>query len=468
MAITAAAARNGHQDGASPFAVEAPQISAREPLYSQKEVQPNHAGMVSVCAGMMFHLVLGTLYCWGNFQSYAPKSMQNYDGTFDPENSNTVDIVQILPLTLAVHNVMMPIGAMINDRLGPFPTLVMSAAFVCSGPFFASFASSLGELSVLYAGLLGTGTGLGFVAPIITGFKHFPNSKGVISGLIAGAFGLGGFIFNPVGSFIFNPNGLSLGKDEKLLPCSVTDNFGPSLRKMASIYFLVALAAVPLIRLPKQQEASGGSSVGQQAMSVRDVLRTPAFWIMWLTTALASQGALYIGSTYKAIAMGLDNPALHDDAYLAWVAALGSLSNGLFRPMWGLLYDRIGYRLGVSTAAFTHVVLLRSFPMLTSDPHLYMGGVVLSFAAFAGYAALLPVESFRLFGNGVVMGLLGLSFAFAGIFGTTITNKVANILTDEGDSTVDTAFGYLSIMSFVAFLLVQCHGRSWTMPAHAK
>merc|ERR1719506_2821773 len=127
---------------------------------------------------------------------------------------------------------------------------------------------------------------------------------GVISGLIAGAFGLGGFIFNPVGSFIFNPNGLSLGKDEKLLPCSVTDNFGPSLRKMASIYFLVALAAVPLIRLPKQQEASGGSSVGQQAMSVRDVLRTPAFWIMWLTTALASQGALYIGSTYKAIAMG--------------------------------------------------------------------------------------------------------------------------------------------------------------------
>ena len=77
-------------------------------------------------------------------------------------------------------------------------------------PLLASYATSLTMFALLYAGILGAGIGLGYVPPMVCGYKHFPESKGLVSGLVLGAFGIGGFIFNKLGSMIFNPEALKV------------------------------------------------------------------------------------------------------------------------------------------------------------------------------------------------------------------------------------------------------------------
>jgi MFS family permease len=433
-----------------------------EDPYSTSTASLNVAGIAAVAAAMLFHLVLGTLYCWGSFQSYAPAYLKNYSGEYDPKSGNTPDLVQVLPITLLFQAISFPFGSVLADRLGPRPVVLLSGTIMGSGLVLSSYATSLVTFTILYAGLLGTGIGLGYTGPMVNGFKHFPERKGLISGLIAGAFGCGGFIFNNIGASVFNPDGLSAGKD-KLMPSEVTDVFGDNLRRLATVYLFVALIATPFIRTPKEAGVAEATMTvaSQPSSTVMSALRTQGFWIMWLSIALASQGGLYVGSSYKEIAYDSDNSDLKCDSYLVMVGALGALTNGLCRPLWGMLYDRIGFRSSFSLAAIMHVILYFCFPMFTSSPHLYLFGVALSFAGFAGFCALVPAEAYRAYSSGIVLGLFVSAFAFAGVFGTKFTDFVKHSF-DESSSTLDTeevAFRFLSLMSLIAVVLIQFYGR---------
>jgi len=431
----------------------------------------NVVGIIAVAAAMLNHLVLGTLYCWGSFQSYVPAHLKNYDGKYDPASGNKPDTVQILSLTILFEALSMPFGSMIADRLGPRPVSLLSGTIMATALVSASYCTSLRTFTVLYAGLLGTGVGLGYAAPMVNGFKHFPSKQGTIAGLIAGAFGCGGFFFNNLGRYIFNPKGLSVGTD-KLMPAEVTDAFSANLRRLALIYVAVPLIAAPFIISPKEAAVTvrarvySGCSIepveGQPYFTVASALRTRGFWIMWMAIALSSQGALYVGSAYKEIAHDLDNPDLKGDDYLVMVGALGALSNGLCRPVVGIMMDRIGFRNSFSLCASMHILLYFFFPLFTSSPLLYTAGVVLSFAGLAGYCALVPAEAFRAYGNGAVLGCAISAFAFAGVFGAKITDFVKNLVADESGFTPDTealAFKWLSLMCLTGLGMVQFYGR---------
>jgi len=239
------------------------------------------------------------------------------------------------------------------------------------------------------------------------------------------------------------------------------------LRTLAFIYLAMALVAAAFIRLPKQVAGAPTPAAGR-SLTIVQALQTRAFWLMWLAIAMSAQGSLYVSAKYKTIA--LDFPELRGDRFLATVGSLGSLSNGFSRLAWGILYDRIGFKKCMTVITSMQVLLFLMFTSLTSSPFMYICGVVLSFACLGGNFALAPVETYKLFGNAAVFGMMFTAFAFAGLFGGKIASGIADFmspdqLSDGTPNTEETSFRFLSFVSLIALVLVQFHGRPCDHPA---
>ena len=155
-------------------------------------------GSIAVTGGVLAHLILGTMYCWGNFLSYAPPSLLFFDGL--PHPGVTPDAVQVMPLGLVALNLGMPIGARLNKRYGPRVTTLLGCALMVLGTYMGSFQTRLLPFMGFYSLAAGLGTGMSYSTPMIAGWSWFPESKGLISGLILFGFGAGAFVFNKVGT----------------------------------------------------------------------------------------------------------------------------------------------------------------------------------------------------------------------------------------------------------------------------
>lgn len=66
------------------------------------------------------------------------------------------------------------------------------------GVFLSSFAPNLATFMLCYSFLFGAGVGLAYTAPMVNGWRWFPDKKGLVSGAVVAGFGAGGFVFNQV------------------------------------------------------------------------------------------------------------------------------------------------------------------------------------------------------------------------------------------------------------------------------
>lgn len=78
----------------------------------------------------------------------------------------------------------------------PQATTALGCAIMALGVFLSSFAPNLITFMLTYAVMFGTGVGLAYTAPMVNGWKWFPNKKGLVSGAVVAGFGSGGFVFN--------------------------------------------------------------------------------------------------------------------------------------------------------------------------------------------------------------------------------------------------------------------------------
>jgi nitrate/nitrite transporter NarK len=175
---------------------------------------------------------------------------------------------------------------------------------------------------------------------------------------------------------------------------------------------------------------------------------------MWLSIALVAQGPLYIASNYKGIA--LQSPALQSDRYLALVGALGGVTNGLSRPIWGSLYDRFGFRQTLYIVASLEAMILYAFPKTTDTPALFAAAVMGSYAVLGGGFAIAAPEVHNIFGNASVFGCMFSAFAFASLGGHQIADTMGELFS-SGANTNQVIFTWLSIVATLALFAVSCH-----------
>ncbi|MET8692554.1 OFA family MFS transporter [Streptomyces bauhiniae] len=406
-------------------------------------------------AALSVHLSIGQAYAWSVFKPPLESAL-HLDGT-----------QSALPFQLAI--VMLGLsaafGGTLVERNGP--RWAMTVALVCFSSGF--LISALGAqtqqywLIVLGYGFVGgIGLGIGYISPVSTLMKWFPDRPGMATGIAIMGFGGGALIASPWSA-------------------QMLDSFGTSHTAIAVAFLVHGLAyavfmtlGVLLVRVPRPEGRtdSGPGAAGGVQVSARSALRTPQFWFLWVV--LCTNVTAGIGILEKAAPMITDffadsSTPVSVSAAAGFVALL-SAANMAGRIGWSSTSDLIGrkniYRVYLGVGALMYL-LLALFGDTSKPLFVLCALVVLSF--YGGGFATVPAYLKDLFGTyqvGAIHGRLLTAWSTAGVLGPLIVNWIADRQEDAGKH--GPALYGLSFSIMIGLLLVGFVANELIRPVHPR
>jgi MFS family permease len=401
-------------------------------------------------AALSIHLSVGAAYSWSVFK-------KPLEGALDISGT-----LSALPFTIGI--VVLGLSAAVFgtwvDRNGPRMAMFAAMCCFCGGWLVGAAGLALQQYWIVLLGygvLGGIGWGIGYISPVSTLIKWFPDKPGMATGLAIMGFGGGALIASPWSTAMLDLFGTeSSGIAKTFLVHGV-------------VYAVFMSLGWLLVRVPRADwKPQGwtpaapkvGSMVSVGQVSANNAIRTPQFWLLWVV--LCFNVTAGIGILEKASPIYQDffpTPGAAAGALAAAAAgyvALLSLANMLGRIGWSSLSDKIGrknaYRmyLGVGAVLYLAITLLQDSNKVV---FLLCTLVILSFYG-AGFATV-PAYLRDLFGTyqvGAIHGRLLTAWSVAGIVGPIMVNFIADSQADAGKSGPDLYTLSFSIM--IGLLLV--------------
>ena len=357
------------------------------------------------------------------------------------------------------------------ERVGPRKAGVVAAFCWCGGILIMALGVAKHQLWIVWLGAAvgGIGLGLGYISPVSTLIKWFPDRRGMATGMAIMGFGGGAMIGAPLADKLMKhfATSMSVGVIETLI-------------LLALIYFVFMMSGALGYRLPPPNWKPAGWSpdaarkplVTQGQVHLNVASRTPQFWLLWAVLTLnvgAGIGILSMASPILQEVFGgrlIDVKATYEQlnpSQLATIAALAagftgllSLFNIVGRIFWASLSDRIGRKTTYTVFFILGFVLYASIPSLAASGSLPLFvlffGVILSM--YGGGFATIPAYLADLFGTkmvGAIHGRLLTAWSTAGVLGPLVVGYIRQYQLDHG---VPRAQVYSTTMYVLAGFLV--------------
>jgi MFS family permease len=342
------------------------------------------------------------------------------------------------------------------DRVGPRQAMFASAVCFCSG-FLVGAAGVWTHqfwLLVLGYGVLGgIGLGLGYISPVSTLIRWFPDRPGMATGLAIMGFGGGAMIASPLSVALMDrfKSATSVGVAETFVALGI-------------LYFVFMMFGVLTVRVPPEgwrpagfvPKAAGSQTLVTSAqVEVGTAFRTPQFWLLWIVLCMNVTAG--IGVLGQASAMSQEMfPARITAAAAAGFVGLLSLANMAGRFLWSSLSDVIG-RKSTYFVFFTLGAILYAVVPITGrigSIALFVLGYAIILSMYGGGFATIPAYLRDLFGTmqvGAIHGRLLTAWSTAGILGPVLVNYLREYRIAQG---VPKAEAYSTTMHVMAGLLV--------------
>jgi len=360
------------------------------------------------------------------------------------------------------------------ERVGPRRAGVVAAICWSGGLVISAAGVYSHQILLLWLGsgvIGGIGLGLGYISPVSTLIKWFPDRRGMATGMAIMGFGGGAMIGAPLADRLM-----------KLYATPTSVGVAETFLTMAAIYFVFMMAGALGYRLPPPnwqpkgwQPAAGSASrsmVTNAHVHLEKAWRTPQFWLIWAVLTLnvtAGIGIIGMASPLlqevfagKLIGTGATfnelTPA--QKGQIATIAAgftgLLSLFNIAGRFFWASLSDHIGRKATYATFFLLGFVLYATVPWAgrTGSLALFVGCFCVILSMYGGGFATVPAYLADMFGTrmvGAIHGRLLTAWSTAGVLGPVLVNYIREYQLDHGVARAD---AYTITMYILAGLLM--------------
>jgi OFA family oxalate/formate antiporter-like MFS transporter len=222
-----------------------------------------------------------------------------------------------------------PLQGYLIEKFGPKLLLAAGAILTSLSWVLASSADSLMSLYFTYGLLGGIGTGIIYMGIVGLMVAWFPDKRGMAAGVVAAGYGMGAVL----STF---PVTLSIAKL----------GYRPTLLHFGLIFGAVAfLAALSMKRPPKDWMADYIARNKQgEGRSSGKMLKTPLFWLMFAMMTMMSTSGLMVISQMASFSkdFGITDATILGMSALPLALTIDRVANGLTRPFFGWVSDRIG------------------------------------------------------------------------------------------------------------------------------
>ncbi|HUP06896.1 MAG TPA: OFA family MFS transporter [Caldimonas sp.] len=378
------------------------------------------------------------------------------------------------------------------ERAGPRKAGVVAAVCWCGGMLISAVGISAHQLwmMILGSGVIGgVGLGLGYISPVSTLIKWFPDRRGMATGMAIMGFGGGAMIGSPLAAELM-----------RYFATPSSQGVMPTFVVMAIVYFFFMMVGAFWYRVPAPDWKPAGwtppvaqtnnAMITQRHVHVKKVWSIPQFWLVWTLLFMnvsAGIGVIGMASPMLQEVFGgnligvakkfteLDKGQLTAIAGIAaGFAALLSLFNIIGRFVWASLSDKLGRKLTYTVFFVLGGILYASIPTSAAGKNtaLFVGAVCIILSMYGGGFSTVPAYLADLFGTqmvGAIHGRLLTAWSAAGILGPVVVNYMRDYQLGLGlprdqvyNQTMYILVGFL-VIGLICNLLVRPVADKWFM-----
>src|SRR5258708_8324655 len=348
--------------------------------------------------GVLMQLALGAVYAWSVFRNPLMKTF----------GWSTSDVTTTFSIAILVLGFAAFVGGVWMRRVGP--RVVGIIAGICYGLGVALASLANGNIWILwltYGVLGGLGLGLGYIVPLATLVKWFPDRRGFITGLAVAGFGAGALLTAPVAAALIGRVGVL-----------------QTLGMLGIIYLVMVVAGASVMSnpppgwVPKGWQPSAKKQVPfpTRDYTLQQALSTWQWYALWAILFLNVTAGISIISQAAPMAGEISGvPPL----VAAGMVGIISIANGLGRLLWAWVSDPVG-RPGVFLIMFLFQAMLFFFLPAQRDFAILVTFAFVILSCYGGGFGTMPAFATDYFGStfvGSIYGLMLTAWGFGGLLG---------------------------------------------------
>lgn len=360
-------------------------------------------------AGIVMQLCLGTVYGWSVFT----KPLMQGHGW-----SNT-QVTLVFTIAIGVLGLASALGGYILDTKGARLVATIGGVLFGAGTIITGLGDMIGSLPTIYLGyglIGGLGLGFGYITPIATLVKWFPDKRGLITGLAVMGFGVGALLMT-----VFSPGMIA--------------SMGTAMTfYIFGIIFLVGVCASAqlMVEPPDGYSPPGWTAVVKNAssgMTLGEAVKSKYFYLLWCMLFVNVTAGIAIISQASPMAQELmpATMSLAEKAKQAGlILGLFAIINGIGRLLWASISDKIG-RNTVFVLLFASQAVVFYLLSATSSLTMFIIYCCYIYACYGGGFATMPAYAADIFGTKYVGRIYGwklTAWSMAGVVGPMLFAKI--------------------------------------------